>query len=143
MPQGQWYVQSAEYNGANLLNGEMTVRSGSSGPMQIVLSDDGAELEVSLPPHKGGRAATILLIPQRGGPKLAQSLGSITEGTLQRTNLAPGEYTVLAVENGENLEYANPDVLDAYLSRASHVTLSAGQTGKVELTPLGGEETAQ
>jgi len=39
--------------------------------------------------------------------------------------VAPGEYALLALDGGDRLEYANPEVLGPYLSNAEHVTVRA------------------
>jgi hypothetical protein len=39
----------------------------------------------------------------------------------------------MAFDHADKVEYANPEVLQSYLSRATHVTLAAGQQAKVTL----------
>jgi hypothetical protein len=46
--------------------------------------------------------------------------------------LPPGNYKVLAVDTPE-FEYANPDVLQKYLSKAREISLAPNQRAKVEL----------
>ena len=41
----------------------------------------------------------------------------------QFASVAPGDYEVMAFDRIDRLEYANPEVLNAYLGQASHVTL--------------------
>jgi hypothetical protein len=48
-------------------------------------------------------------------------------------SLAPGDYLVFAFDHAEGVEYANPDVLQNYISQAAHVTLAPGQTAHVKL----------
>jgi hypothetical protein len=45
--------------------------------------------------------------------------------------LAPGEYSVLALDHLDGLEYTNPEVINPYLSKAQHVVLQPNQ--KIEL----------
>jgi hypothetical protein len=47
--------------------------------------------------------------------------------------LAPGEYKILAVDNPDELEYANPEAVRRYLSKARDVSLAPNQKAKVEL----------
>jgi hypothetical protein len=51
-------------------------------------------------------------------------------------NLAPGDYSVLAVDRADGLEYGNPEALAPYLGQATHVTLEPEQklSLKIELT---------
>src|ERR1035437_1318337 len=49
MPQGAWYVQSAQYGQTSLLYDDLSIASaGQSYPMEIVLRDDGATLTGSV-----------------------------------------------------------------------------------------------
>ena len=48
-------------------------------------------------------------------------------------SLAPGDYLVFAFDHAEGLEYSNPDVLQNYISQATHVTLAPGQRARVTL----------
>ena len=65
------------------------------------------------------------------------------EGTFRQDALPPGEYLVFATENANHIEYDNPEALQPYLSQATHVTLSAGQTSKVSLNLVKTGESSQ
>ena len=47
--------------------------------------------------------------------------------------LAPGDYTVLAFDHMDDLEYANPDVLAPYLAESAHVRLDRGGEATVSV----------
>ena len=51
----------------------------------------------------------------------------------QFTQLAPGDYDVLALDRMDGVEYANPESLKAYLVQASHVTLLSSGKASVNL----------
>ena len=55
------------------------------------------------------------------------------DGRAPVSQLAPGEYQILAVDNPDELEYANPEAVRRYLSKARDVSLAPNQKGKVEL----------
>src|SRR5258708_29439152 len=56
-----------------------------------------------------------------------------TSAYFQPTQVAPGEYKILAVDNPDELEYGNPEVVRKYLSKARDVSLVPNQKTKVEL----------
>jgi len=60
-------------------------------------------------------------------------------GAFALQGLAPGNYYVLAFDLMDGLEYADPDLLNRFLSRAIHVTLQPNEEQKisVELTKAG------
>jgi len=62
------------------------------------------------------------------GSNAAFSIGTRADASdgAQIQGLAPGAYTVLAFDSVEQLEYANPEVMRAYMSRAAHASVSPG-----------------
>jgi hypothetical protein len=55
------------------------------------------------------------------------------DGSYEFRGVPPGEYTLFAVENGADLEYANPAAIRPYLSRAKKVQVGAGSTDNLRL----------
>lgn len=143
MPQGSWYVQSAEYGQTNLLTDDLVLTAGAPAlPIEVVLRNDGASLAGTVSARDGADAsATVVALAERtpnASPKIAyyspprdQSTQDTAAFTMD--SLAPGDYLVLAFDHADRVEYANPEVLQNYLSRATHVTLVAGQQAKVTL----------
>ncbi|HEY4960126.1 MAG TPA: carboxypeptidase-like regulatory domain-containing protein [Terriglobales bacterium] len=140
MPQGIWYVQSAESGQTNLLTDELTVTAGAPvPPIEIVLRDDVATLGVIVKPSSGlDVPATIVVVPAQGSnvtPRTGQYFPSKDanggRSESQISSLAPGEYFVLAFDHIDSVEYSNPDVLKDYLPQAAHATLSANQNARV------------
>ena len=134
MPWGPWYVQSAQYGPTNLLSEDLTVAPGQTYPVEIVLRDDGATLSGNLQFYPNNETSiTVIAVPQpasRRGAKVSQ-FGSQSGFTMN--GLAPGDYLVFAFDRIDDLEYANPEVLQPYTSQATHVTLSPGQETHVAL----------
>ncbi len=54
-------------------------------------------------------------------------------GNFQLPFLPPGAYKILAVDYPDRIEYANPEGLKKYLSKAREITLSPGQSAKIDL----------
>jgi hypothetical protein len=78
--------------------------------------------------------AMVLLLPQdlAHAPSLVRRDQSDSDGTFSLTNVVPGRYTLLALPADENLEYANPQVMQRYLASGTPVNVSTG--GKYEAT---------
>ena len=122
-PNGNWYVASAVCGSTDLMREGLTVPTGAHVPaIEIVLRNDGADLNVAI--SSAGRPASgaVLLIPDRA-PNQPRTGFNLQGNETHFSGLAPGEYSVLAFERLNALEYRNPDFLSAYLSRASRVTL--------------------
>ena len=56
---------------------------------------------------------------------------SDSDGTFTLPNVVPGNYTVLAIENGWDLQWLKPEVLKPYLAQGEAVQVQ--QNGKYEL----------
>ena len=109
-----------------------------------MLRNDVGMLSGTVSPRSGGPVpATIVAIPERT-PKASPKLGYYNPPRdksaepadgFMITSLAPGDYLVFAFDHAENVEYSNPDVLQNYISQATHVTLAPGQTARSQARP--------
>ena len=133
VPNGPLYVQSATSGTTNLLESDLTVPAGvSPQPIEITLRDDGASLSGMVSSDNPTFNATVLAFSEHlSVPPIIQSTQS--SGAFQLPFLPPGEYKILAVDHPELLEYRNPEVMRQYLSEVREVSLSPGQTAKIEL----------
>jgi len=125
-----WYVQSAHCGTTDLLVDALTVTAGAQPPpIEITLRDDSASLTAHVgrvQAQTSGRVL-LLLIPEHGSSQI-RSFNVAGGDEISMADLPPGNYSVLAFDDANQLEYSNPEVLDQYLSRAVHVTLQpAGQ----------------
>jgi hypothetical protein len=128
-----WYVQSAESGGADLLREDLVVTPGTQpGPIHIVLRNDGAHLSGSVQsdgepvPVSAKKAYTVVVASDRD-PSHPKTALAGPDGRFQITNVPPGNCSVLAFDESSNLEYANPEVLAQYLSQATRLTLAPNQ----------------
>src|SRR5580704_3731463 len=141
MPQPPWYIQSAEYGQTNLLTDDLVLTSGAPpSTIQVTLRNDVATLTGTVTHTGTDVPATIVAIPAglaKAAPQVSyyyppQGKNS-GPGEFTLSSLAPGDYTVLAFDHVEDIEYSNPDVLQNYSSQAAHVTLAPGQRATVTL----------
>ena len=77
--------------------------------------------------------AMIILVPQdpANNAPLFRRDQSDSDGTFTLPNVVPGPYTVIAIANGWDLEWANPAVLQPYLKKGETIQVPAG--GKVQV----------
>jgi hypothetical protein len=128
---GGWYVASAVSGGTDLLSDDLTVLPGAPlQPIEVVLRNDGATLTGTVSSDGQDASAAVLLLPRHGQPKV----GFTHQGNeFQFTELAPGDYEIVALDRMDGVEYANPDSLKAYLVQASHVALLSNGKSSVTL----------
>jgi hypothetical protein len=138
-PNGPLYVQSAMSGTTNLLESDLSVAPGSSPqPIEITLRDDVAFLSGTVSLENQHLNATILAFSEHPSipPRIQPTYSG---GNFQLPSLPPGTYKIIAVDHPDRLEYANPEAVKKYLSKAREVTLSPEQSAKIdlELTKVG------
>jgi hypothetical protein len=132
-PGTRWYVRSAQCGGTDLLRDDLTVVSGARLPtLEIVLRDDSAQLTGTA--MSGGHAtrADIIAVPD-GAPRLAKMTAAGPNGRFALAGLAPGDYSIVAVEGANALEYSNPEALASYMSSATRVSVAPNGQANVEV----------
>lgn len=126
-----YFLESATLNGADISRGEFNIDS-TSGPMYIVISDRGGELDGDVVLDDGSPATAASVILLRNG-EFARIV-NVTNGHFNTRNLQPGDYTATAWDSTRNVEYANPDWMRQYAGVS--ITITADQTANVKLTRL-------
>jgi hypothetical protein len=117
-PDGTIAVKSISATGAKVQGHTISLAGGSSIKLNILVTKGLGQINgVVLRDGKPLSQAMVLLVPQ--DPEYNRVLfrrdQSDSDGTFTLPNVVPGGYTVLAIENGWNLEWANPAVLKPYL----------------------------
>lgn len=134
-----WYVQSAHCGDIDLLRGEITVPAGvQMPPIEITARDDSASLHLQTEPIANRKRVLTVLVPDNGSA--VRAITSIASGNnaIELPGLAPGGYSLLALDGANEIEFRNPDVLARYLAGAVHVVLQPDQHQQVtiQLTKL-------
>jgi hypothetical protein len=77
---------------------------------------------------KGFAGAMVLLVPRdlSAIADLARRDQSDSDGSFALLNVEPGEYTVVAIEDGWDLDWGNPEVIARYLPGGEAVTVKDG-----------------
>jgi len=78
----------------------------------------------------------VLLVPESGLEMEEDSRmdESDSDGTFNLAGILPGEYVLMAVKDGWDLEWAKPEVLRPYLSAGQKISIAASQSIKVTVT---------
>jgi hypothetical protein len=155
-PAGRYWVrvQSSRGYAASIRSGAIDLQhrplvvgvGGGASPIEITMRDDTAEISGTVeglaPPTPGPSGP-------RGGPAqnrvrvycvpLPDSSGQFTDvwvrpdGSFDASNLPPGAYRILAYDHFQNdIEYRNPEAMQAYDSKGTVVRVAAG--GKEHVT---------
>jgi hypothetical protein len=128
------YVKSISASGATVTGRTVEIRPGS--PVKLAVSAATGEGEVKGTALRGGKpfgGAMVVLVP--ADPSHNQVLfrrdQSDTDGTFTLAAVVPGAYTLLAIENGWELEWMKPEVLKNYLGAGAAIQVRAN--GKYDI----------
>jgi hypothetical protein len=128
-----WTGEDGSYiDGLTAVNARVTGRIIELGP------DAAAQLQVTLAQGTSAMtgkveqngspvpAAMVLLLPNDFGtaPSSIRRDQSDSDGSFMLQDIIPGSYTVLALPANDNLEYANPAVMEQYLAIGKKVTIA-------------------
>jgi hypothetical protein len=118
--------------GAEVSGHTLTVAAGSSPSVSLVLVSGSVEIEgIATRAGKGFAGAMVVLVPKN--PELNHDLfrrdQSDLDGTFVLHGVVPGSYTILAIENGWDLDWSQPGVIAAYSKRGHTIDLT-NQNGR-------------
>lgn len=85
--------------------------------------------------EKGFGGAMVVLVPKKSGnwETLARRDQSDSDGSFSLREIVPGQYTVVAIEDGWGLDWTQPGALARYLPRGTAVTVHDSSQETVHL----------
>jgi len=114
--------------GATASGRTLTVTPGSSPSISLTLAGGSFNLEGTA--KRAGKAfagAMVVLVPKN--PEMNRDLfrrdQSDLDGTFSLQNVVPGPYTVLAIEDGWDLNWSQPGVIAAYLGQGRTIEVGS------------------
>jgi hypothetical protein len=152
VPPGVWTVRiTNQAQSEELRVTEVTTAGKTQSGDRITVSDRPLNLIVTATEHaahiegfarrngKGAPGVMVVLVPKdlRAMAMLARRDQSDSDGGFNLLDVAPGEYTVVAIADGWNLDWANPSVMGRYLPGGEAVTVK----DDAEIAPAGGSGT--
>jgi len=110
-----------------------TAPAGTAGPGAPQFSTS-----TTLTPSAGGIPGTAPASSLGGSQRLTAGSGNrLAPGSFSTQTLLPGRYGVVAFErSGTNMPAYDPDALEALRSRATYVTVKAGETAHVDIRTI-------
>jgi hypothetical protein len=125
-PTGPLPVASIATGGRNQAGNQITVKD---RPLSIVVTVSQGETRVegfARKADKGAAGVMIVLVPANKSaiPSLMRRDQSDSDGSFSLRNVVPGQYTVVAIEDGWELDWARPEVIGRYLPGGVAVTVT-------------------
>ncbi len=123
--------------GAEVSGHSLTVTAGSSPSVSLTVV--GGSLDVEGIAKRDGKpfaGAMVVLVPKNpeGNRDLFRRDQSDLDGTFTLHDVVPGSYTVLAIDNGWDLDWSHPSVIAAYVNRGRTIEIG-NQFGRAVKLP--------
>ena len=123
--------------GTEVSGHSITISPGSTPSVGLTVV--GGSLNVEGIARKDGKpfaGAMVVLVPRNpeGNRDLFRRDQSDLDGTFTLQNVAPGSYTVLAIDNGWDLDWSHPSVIAAYVNRGRTIEIG-NQFGRAVKLP--------
>jgi hypothetical protein len=122
-------------DGAQVQDHKVKIAAGSSASISLTLIEGSVQVQgVVKRAGKGVAEAMVVLVPKDTELHLDRFRRdqSDLDGTFSLQGVVPGSYTVLAIDNGWELDWSQPVVIAAYLKRGRSVEI-ANQSGQMAL----------
>jgi len=134
----QFYVKSVTARNARVTERYIEVPEAGAVQVEVVAGADGARVKGKV--RAGGKpvgAAMVVLAPVRASdnPDDYHSHQSATDGSFAFQAVKPGEYMLFAT-NDAQLEYGNPEAVQAYFPAATRIKAEPNGSVELELAPL-------
>jgi hypothetical protein len=129
---GEWWVKSARSGGVDLLTDDLTVVEGEQlEPIEVVVRQGTGTVSGTVPVGDPGHVIVLLVQPHGSRNFIRSTIA--TQGNFTISGVPPGDYAIVALNDGDRLEYANPESLNPYLSDAEQISVRARGTTMVNL----------
>jgi hypothetical protein len=136
---GTWFVQSASYGDADVLDQGLVVAPGAGGAeIRVTVNNQTGGVQGSVALHGAAAACQVYLIPDHAAGRAVFSAASNAEGGYSVGNLPPGEYRVIAFERRYAADYRDETSLSPFSSYIQTVTVNVGDkaTANLEAVPV-------
>lgn len=120
-------VGRIQAQGANVSGHAITLGSGASASLSISAVRGSAEIEgIVKRSGKPFAGAMVVLVPRNpeGNRDLFRRDQSDLDGTFVFHNVIPGSYTAVAIDNGWDLDWGQPELIAAYAKRGVPIQIS-------------------
>lgn len=134
---GSYSIARMSAEGAQVSGHILTLAPGSAASVSLTLVRGSVEVDGTV--KKSGRpfaGAMVVLVPNDPGNnrELFRRDQSDLDGTFALRDVVPGTYTVVAIENGWDLQWSQAGVISVYLKGGRKVVVSSDSGQTVSLT---------
>ena len=133
---GGYYVQKVSGEGAKPSGREITIAGGKDVDVMITMAQgQGQVTGVVQGDGKPVAGAMVLLVPESSQEMEEDSRmdQSDSDGTFTLSDVVPGRYTAIALQNGWEMEWASPEALRPYLAKGTPVVVKGKERLEIKI----------
>src|SRR5690349_2457146 len=134
---GGYYIQKVSAKNAEVSGREITIAGTNDVSLTVTIGQGlGQVTGVVQLDSKPTAGVMVLLVPESGAEMEEDSRldESDSDGTFRLNGILPGEYALMALKDGWDLDWAKPGVLKPYLPAGQKLTLAPNQSMKITAT---------
>ena len=132
-----YYIQKVAAKNAEVSGREITITGASDVNLTVTVAQGLSQVTgVVQLDEKPIAGVMVLLLPESGLEMEENSRmdESDSDGTFRLAEIFPGNYILLAIKDGWDLDWARPGVLKPYLSAGQKLTIAPNQSAKVTVS---------
>ncbi len=131
----EFYIQKIAAKGAAFADGVLEIAPGAQVELAITAGKGMTKIDGTVVHGKTAvSGAMVLVIPQDSTrAKYIPRDQSDSDGTFTLNQVPPGRYTLVAIQNGRNLAYAEPAVIAPYLAQGQVIEVPLPKDARVEI----------
>jgi hypothetical protein len=135
-PGDDWLITRIVAQNAKVQGTQITLAPGASARLVLTATRINSNVTGTVMLNdKPLGGAMVLLVPDDFSHQSSRVRRdqSDMDGSFTLRQVAPGQYTALAIQDGWNLEWGDPQVLQPYLAHGRRITVAAGQSPGLKL----------
>ena len=132
-----WVARTIKATDAKVSGTTVELESGKEARLEVAVEQaNGSVSGIAMKDGKPQEGVMILLVPQdlENNLRLIRRDQSDSDGSFALRAVMRGSYTVVAIEEGWNLEWTNPEVLAQYLAGGTKVDVVKGEVSGIKVT---------
>jgi protocatechuate 3,4-dioxygenase beta subunit len=134
---GGYYIQKVSAKNAEVSEREVNITAASDVNLTVTIGQGLGQVTGVV--HLDGKpiaGVMVLLVPE-SGPEMEENSRmdeSDSDGTFRLAGILPGDYILLAIKDGWDLDWAKPGVLKPYFPDGQKLTITPNQSAKVTVS---------
>jgi hypothetical protein len=134
---GDEYVQKISATGATVSGHEIAIDGGATAQLTITVGHGLGQISGAVKVNDKPLPGAMVLLISESAANVEDDYRedqSDSDGTFALRQIIPGKYVLMAIQNGWDLDWTNPQVLAPFREKAQHLNIAPGQSQNLTIT---------